>query len=219
MLNYKEQLADSRWLKKKNEILERDGYTCQKCGRTSHLNVHHMNYEKGKLAWEYPNEQLVTLCEVCHENEHKTENKRTLEGVNIGDWYCSWVHEFRDYGIVFHIDYITKTIFLFGMNEGSFGCSYIYSVKYKDFNQNWSYLDIFEPDINDEDECPLGESDYFSFALVEAFDELMRSRVSIIGYDDGFIISYAQHYMPHYIKQHDCFVNACIYRKINYDYV
>ena len=26
---YKEQLTDGRWLRKKNEILERDNYTCQ----------------------------------------------------------------------------------------------------------------------------------------------------------------------------------------------
>ena len=55
-MNYKEQLADSRWLQKKAEILIRDNYTCQKCGAKSHLNVHHKHYESGKLAWEYPND-------------------------------------------------------------------------------------------------------------------------------------------------------------------
>lgn len=41
---YKEQLTDGRWLRKKNEILERDNYTCQRCGATSNLQVHHKEY-------------------------------------------------------------------------------------------------------------------------------------------------------------------------------
>lgn len=34
------------------------------------LNVHHKEYIKGRKPWEYENEQLLTLCEECHEIEH-----------------------------------------------------------------------------------------------------------------------------------------------------
>jgi hypothetical protein len=34
------------------------------------LHVHHKYYVKGKLAWEYPNEALVCLCQTCHQELH-----------------------------------------------------------------------------------------------------------------------------------------------------
>ncbi len=34
------------------------------------LHVHHTAYENGKKIWEYGDEQLITLCEECHEYEH-----------------------------------------------------------------------------------------------------------------------------------------------------
>jgi len=34
------------------------------------LHVHHKYYQIGKLAWEYPNEALETLCWHCHEKLH-----------------------------------------------------------------------------------------------------------------------------------------------------
>ena len=35
------------------------------------LNIHHKYYQEGKMAWEYPDEALETLCWPCHENIHK----------------------------------------------------------------------------------------------------------------------------------------------------
>lgn len=35
------------------------------------LNVHHKYYQKGKLAWDYDNDALVTLCVDCHKIEHE----------------------------------------------------------------------------------------------------------------------------------------------------
>lgn len=63
------QYRDSRWQRKRLEIMERDNWTCQSCGRSGGvtLNVHHAYYEKGCKPWEYPNESLVTWCEECHE--------------------------------------------------------------------------------------------------------------------------------------------------------
>jgi hypothetical protein len=37
------------------------------------LNVHHKYYMTGKMAWEYDNDALVTLCHHCHQEVHKNE--------------------------------------------------------------------------------------------------------------------------------------------------
>ena len=64
---------DSRWQKKRLEIMERDEWTCRSCGAKGPgvtLNVHHAYYESGKKPWEYPVQTLVTWCEKCHKKRH-----------------------------------------------------------------------------------------------------------------------------------------------------
>lgn len=66
-----EKLKDPRWQRRRLEILNRDNFTCQKCGdiETS-LHVHHRLYSKEfKEPWNYPDNLLVTLCEKCHQQE------------------------------------------------------------------------------------------------------------------------------------------------------
>lgn len=79
-----EELAeykDARWQKRKAEILHRDKYTCQICGRTaeqlggeSQLHVHHTWYgfdcREEWHVWDARDWQLITLCDECHEMEH-----------------------------------------------------------------------------------------------------------------------------------------------------
>jgi 5-methylcytosine-specific restriction endonuclease McrA len=70
---YSKLLRQKEWKVKRIVILERDGYTCQKCGNSpSSLHVHHKLYIHGKLPWEYSNKHLITLCGICHMHEHKT---------------------------------------------------------------------------------------------------------------------------------------------------
>ena len=72
MNNYREQLKDPRWQRKRLEVMQRDEFTCQRCNdKTSPLVVHHYRYIKGHAPWEYDNSDLVTLCENCHEQEHR----------------------------------------------------------------------------------------------------------------------------------------------------
>ena len=67
-MTYVEKLKHPKWQKKRLEILERDDFTCQDCGRTDKtLHVHHFYYERNKMPWEYPCEHLITLCAPCHE--------------------------------------------------------------------------------------------------------------------------------------------------------
>lgn len=68
-MKYSDLLKDPRWQKKKNGILDRDNYTCIICGETKlTLHVHHKSYN-GK-PWEINDDQLITLCEICHEKAH-----------------------------------------------------------------------------------------------------------------------------------------------------
>jgi cytochrome c553 len=67
---YLKKLRDPRWQKKRLQILSRDGWACQSCGDTeTTLNVHHKYYKKNADPWDYLDEPLVTLCEICHEEE------------------------------------------------------------------------------------------------------------------------------------------------------
>ena len=73
---YKEQLNDNKWQIKRKKILERDKYKCKKCGATKReLHVHHIKYWKGRMAWDYPDSMLITVCYKCHEKIHGIDKK------------------------------------------------------------------------------------------------------------------------------------------------
>ena len=64
---YSEKLRDPRWQKKRLKVLERDEYTCQRCGADSkELHVHHGYYRRHAEPWEYESSTLHTLCRDCH---------------------------------------------------------------------------------------------------------------------------------------------------------
>lgn len=67
---YTEQLKDERWLKKRKEVMDKKGYICAKCGSRYGLQVHHLKYKSGKMAWEYPMSNFIVLCEKCHKEIH-----------------------------------------------------------------------------------------------------------------------------------------------------
>ncbi len=68
---YARQLRHPNWQRKRLQILERDEWTCQAClARDRELHVHHKVYVKGRLAWEYADDELRTLCKPCHDNWH-----------------------------------------------------------------------------------------------------------------------------------------------------
>jgi hypothetical protein len=81
MSEYSEKFKDPRWQRKRLEILERDGWCCQKCYDPQNpLHVHHRYYEQGKDPWDYPDEALVSLCEECHlyEKESRYDAEKSL---------------------------------------------------------------------------------------------------------------------------------------------
>ncbi len=71
-----DQYKDPRWQEKRLSIMQSDGFRCRRChSKDKELHVHHLKYKKNSKPWEYPNSNLVTLCESCHEEFHalKTE--------------------------------------------------------------------------------------------------------------------------------------------------
>lgn len=75
MSSYSDKLKDPRWQKKRLYILERDNWRCKNCGDAeSTLVVHHRNYLKNTEPWDYPDNLLVTLCELCHSMERETRS-------------------------------------------------------------------------------------------------------------------------------------------------
>lgn len=67
---YAAKLRDPRWQRRRLEVLNRDDWTCRKCfGSEDTLHVHHRRYITGREPWDYPDELLVTLCEMCHATE------------------------------------------------------------------------------------------------------------------------------------------------------
>lgn len=76
-MSYEEQLKTPQWYVKRAEILERDDFCCQDClvgtKRLSmhiQLQVHHKKYIDGLMAWEHPDNLLITLCRDCHAKFH-----------------------------------------------------------------------------------------------------------------------------------------------------
>jgi hypothetical protein len=70
-LTYREQMLDPRWQRRRLEMLNAAGWACAQCDDGSRtLHVHHRQYFKGRLLWEYSDLELVVLCDVCHSVEH-----------------------------------------------------------------------------------------------------------------------------------------------------
>ena len=78
---YAEKLQDERWIARSKEIKVWDSEVCQLCGDNTHLQVHHLCYDKSREPWEYPKKSLVTLCDKCHKTMHEGD-KRFYERLN-----------------------------------------------------------------------------------------------------------------------------------------
>lgn len=74
-MTYKEQLLQPEWYAKRDYILRRD-VICQRCHSDEELHVHHKVYNRGKMAWEYADDDLVVLCGECHVIFHNIFMKR-----------------------------------------------------------------------------------------------------------------------------------------------
>jgi len=90
MSKWSSAYRDSRWQRKRLEIMERDNFTCQSCGKGEAdaitLNVHHIYYTVGVAPWEYPAEALITLCEKCHESVAASQKQAAAAIGGLSAW-------------------------------------------------------------------------------------------------------------------------------------
>lgn len=72
--------TSKKWLRKRKEILKRDGYRCQECSRYGrHVDaniVHHIKHTDEYPELAYVNENLQSLCAECHNKKHPEKAKR-----------------------------------------------------------------------------------------------------------------------------------------------
>lgn len=104
-MNYSDQLKHPLWQRRRLEIMQRDEFACQVCfDKDSTLHVHHKHYIKGRMAWEYADDELVTLCEPCHGFAHEESEAwkqllaklRTDGPYSTGEAFAlisGWAHE------------------------------------------------------------------------------------------------------------------------------
>jgi 5-methylcytosine-specific restriction endonuclease McrA len=51
------------------QVLDRDSWRCQSCGRASQLQVHHLRFRSALGDDSFEN--LITLCVLCHASIHR----------------------------------------------------------------------------------------------------------------------------------------------------
>jgi hypothetical protein len=67
-MDYSELLKHPYWQKKRLKILDRDEWKCTRCtDQFTNLQVHHLYYTPDTLPWDYPDDALKTLCDLCHQ--------------------------------------------------------------------------------------------------------------------------------------------------------
>lgn len=89
---YRLLLKDPRWQAKRLEILDRDNNTCSVCGCDDNLQVHHRVYED-IAPWEYKDEDLVTMCDGCHKDQHREHGNIYRSYVKSFDFMSEYIDD------------------------------------------------------------------------------------------------------------------------------
>lgn len=105
LINYFDLLKCDEWKNKRTGILKRDNFRCLRCKTTYtisaysgnnkiylfkdnspnpdnkyiNLQVHHTLYIYNKLPWEYEDDELETLCNICHNELHNNEDVKVWD--------------------------------------------------------------------------------------------------------------------------------------------
>jgi len=66
----------------RRKILERDAWRCQHCGSISGLEVHHIR--RRSQQGEDSDENLISLCSVCHRAIHGLKGKAAKKTADRG---------------------------------------------------------------------------------------------------------------------------------------
>lgn len=96
--DYKAYLQSAKWVRKRQLALERFQHRCGVCYSDGKLAVHHRTYER---SGDEPVEDLIPLCEDCHEAFHGKSSEEYDAG--WGEGYCAglaqvdeWLKQVRD---------------------------------------------------------------------------------------------------------------------------
>lgn len=70
-----------RWRNKRVQILRRDKHLCQICLRygkkTDAVTVHHVKHVEDYPELAFVDENLISLCNDCHNKEHPEKGKKS----------------------------------------------------------------------------------------------------------------------------------------------
>lgn len=84
MFNY----ASSRWRRLQKAVLKRDGYQCQCCKRYGRMVeariVHHIKHVDEYPELAYVPENLISLCDACHNKAHPEKARIKNRGKRYG---------------------------------------------------------------------------------------------------------------------------------------
>lgn len=72
---YATLLQRPEWKDFRKQVFAERGRKCEKCGKESNLQIHHTQYRKGLLPWEYPMSLLKVLCRRCHAAAHHIKSR------------------------------------------------------------------------------------------------------------------------------------------------
>lgn len=69
-MDYYDFLETKYWKVISRYVKCRQNYKCQLCGSKDNLNAHHRNYDRRGKEHKYWQEDLIVLCQDCHEKFH-----------------------------------------------------------------------------------------------------------------------------------------------------
>lgn len=77
-----------KWLRRRDMILRRDGYRCQRCKRygriTQATTVHHIQHLEDRPDLAYDPANLMSVCQACHAALHPEKGGARQAGIRIG---------------------------------------------------------------------------------------------------------------------------------------
>ena len=71
--HYEHLLKDERWKLFRLRVMSERGCSCEYCGSTETIQIHHTKYVKGRLPWEYDINDMRVLCRTCHQKIHNIQ--------------------------------------------------------------------------------------------------------------------------------------------------
>lgn len=128
-VTYNRFLKTDYWSDVRERILARDEYVCQMCGSEKSLVVHHKTYKHHKKEAEHL-EDLVTLCNACHNEWHREESR--LAKKKESDMYAEFGLTKSEADKCLYIIYafIKKDLYSKGYPKA-------YSMRWEDYNNKW----------------------------------------------------------------------------------